>query len=91
MIILEGEYGERHSYPESLMRWLGMGLRGKAHTQALYRRVAFDVLISNVDDHLRNHGFSGSAVLDGRCRLLRSQPGAARYQGARSDDGYRSR
>ena len=23
----------------------------------LYRRVAFNVLISNVDDHLRNHGF----------------------------------
>lgn len=25
--------------------------------RALYRRLAFNVLVSNVDDHLRNHGF----------------------------------
>jgi serine/threonine-protein kinase HipA len=33
------------------------GARGKTVAHALYRRVAFNVLISNVDDHLRNHGF----------------------------------
>jgi serine/threonine-protein kinase HipA len=33
------------------------GTRGKADAHALYRRVVFNVLISNVDDHLRNHGF----------------------------------
>lgn len=30
---------------------------GKKDAHALYRRVVFSVLISNVDDHLRNHGF----------------------------------
>jgi len=29
----------------------------KAEAHALFRRVVFNVLISNVDDHLRNHGF----------------------------------
>src|SRR3546814_17572871 len=33
------------------------GSQGKTDAHALYRRVAFNVLISNVDDHLRNHGF----------------------------------
>jgi len=28
-----------------------------ADAHALYRRVVFNVLVSNVDDHLRNHGF----------------------------------
>ena len=31
--------------------------RAKTDAHALYRRVVFNVLISNVDDHLRNHGF----------------------------------
>jgi serine/threonine-protein kinase HipA len=30
---------------------------GGVNRALLYRRVAFNVLISNVDDHLRNHGF----------------------------------
>nr|WP_233125920.1 HipA domain-containing protein [Gluconobacter sp. DsW_058] len=33
------------------------GAQGKTDDHALYRRVVFNVLISNVDDHLRNHGF----------------------------------
>lgn len=33
------------------------GADGKADAEALYRRVVFNVLISNVDDHLHNHGF----------------------------------
>jgi hypothetical protein len=37
------------------------GARAKSDAQALYRRVAFNVLISNVDDHLRNHGFLWSS------------------------------
>lgn len=31
--------------------------QGKTDVRALYRRVAFNVLISNIDDHLRKHGF----------------------------------
>ena len=30
---------------------------GRSDAEQLYRRVVFSVLISNVDDHLRNHGF----------------------------------
>ncbi|MGY4258102.1 serine/threonine protein kinase HipA of HipAB toxin-antitoxin module [Bradyrhizobium sp. USDA 4516] len=33
------------------------GAQGKTDAHGLYRRVVFNVLISNVDDHLRNHGF----------------------------------
>lgn len=33
------------------------GAHAKVDAAALYRRMVFNVLISNVDDHLRNHGF----------------------------------
>lgn len=33
------------------------GVRARLDAAQLYRRVAFNVLVSNVDDHLRNHGF----------------------------------
>jgi serine/threonine-protein kinase HipA len=49
--------GERGSYPEIVDALARHGAKSKADAQALYRRVAFNVLISNVDDHLRNHGF----------------------------------
>jgi hypothetical protein len=29
----------------------------QADTEELWRRIAFSILITNVDDHLRNHGF----------------------------------
>jgi serine/threonine-protein kinase HipA len=49
--------GERGSYPEIVDTLAQHGAQGKTDAHALYRRVAFNVLISNVDDHLRNHGF----------------------------------
>jgi serine/threonine-protein kinase HipA len=49
--------GERGSYPEIIDALARHGARAKGDSHALYRRVAFNVLISNVDDHLRNHGF----------------------------------
>ena len=49
--------GERGSYPEIVDAITRHGAQAKADAEALYRRVAFNVLISNVDDHLRNHGF----------------------------------
>jgi serine/threonine-protein kinase HipA len=49
--------GERGSYPEIVDALTRHGAQAKTDAQALYRRVAFNVLISNVDDHLRNHGF----------------------------------
>lgn len=49
--------GTRGSYPEIVDALAGAGARAKADAMELYRRVAFNVLVSNVDDHLRNHGF----------------------------------
>ena len=49
--------GERASYPEIVDSLSEHGARAKADASELYRRVVFSVLISNVDDHLRNHGF----------------------------------
>ncbi len=49
--------GTHGSYPE-LVDVLGQhGARGASDARELYRRMVFNVLISNVDDHLRNHGF----------------------------------
>jgi HipA-like protein len=45
------------SYPEIVDALTHHGARPKQDAHGLYRRVAFNVLISNVDDHLRNHGF----------------------------------
>ncbi len=49
--------GERGSYPEIVDSLAEHGAQAKADAAELFRRVAFSVLISNVDDHLRNHGF----------------------------------
>lgn len=49
--------GETGSYPEIVDALARHGARAKTDARALYRRMAFNVLISNVDDHLRNHGF----------------------------------
>jgi serine/threonine-protein kinase HipA len=49
--------GERGSYPELVDALARYGAQAKADAHALYRRVVFNVLVSNVDDHLRNHGF----------------------------------
>lgn len=49
--------GDTGSYPEIVDALAKHGAQAKADAHALYRRVAFNVLISNVDDHLRNHGF----------------------------------
>ena len=49
--------GQRGSYPEIVDALVTHGAQARMDAPALYRRVAFNVLISNVDDHLRNHGF----------------------------------
>lgn len=49
--------GEPGSYPEIVDELARHGARARSDAAALYRRMAFNVLISNVDDHLRNHGF----------------------------------
>lgn len=57
MTMLEATDNEQRSYLEiadALSQWGATPDRDKA---ALWRRIAFNVLISNTDDHLRNHGF----------------------------------
>jgi serine/threonine-protein kinase HipA len=49
--------GERGSYPELADVLTQHGAQARADARELYRRMVFNVLISNVDDHLRNHGF----------------------------------
>ena len=57
MAMMGARDGERGSYPEIVDVLAEYGARGKTDAHALYRRVVFNVLISNLDDHLRNHGF----------------------------------
>lgn len=57
MAMMGARDGERGSYPEIVDALAQHGAQGKTDAHSLYRRVVFSVLISNVDDHLRNHGF----------------------------------
>jgi serine/threonine-protein kinase HipA len=57
MALLGAKDGQTGSYPEMVDALARHGSQAKKDAQALYRRVAFNVLVSNVDDHLRNHGF----------------------------------
>jgi serine/threonine-protein kinase HipA len=49
--------GQRGSYPAIVDTLGAHGAQAARDAEELYRRMAFNVLISNVDDHLRNHGF----------------------------------
>lgn len=57
MARLQATDGEMGSYLELVDAISEYGLRPKSDRAELFRRVAFNILISNVDDHLRNHGF----------------------------------
>ncbi len=57
MSMLGANERESRSYPEIADALRRHGARPKPDLQQLWRRILFNVLISNVDDHLRNHGF----------------------------------
>lgn len=57
MALLGAKDGDGGSYPEMVDLLGRYGAQARKDAHALYRRVVFNVLISNVDDHLRNHGF----------------------------------
>ena len=63
MSMLGARDSETRSYLEFVDSLRQYGAAPKQDIQALWRRIAFSILISNTDDHLRNHGFlwSGSA------------------------------
>ena len=51
------DHERRRSYPEFVDFIRQHGAHPKQDLHALWRRMVFNVLISNTDDHLRNHGF----------------------------------
>ncbi len=57
MSALGAKDNELHSYLEIADAIRLMSASPKDDLEALWRRVIFNVLISNVDDHLRNHAF----------------------------------
>jgi serine/threonine-protein kinase HipA len=55
--MLELTDGTRSSYPELVDVLARNGANAREDAHQLYRRMVLNILISNVDDHLRNHGF----------------------------------
>ena len=63
MSMLDARDHETRSYLEFVDALRQHGAAPKKDMEALWRRIVFSILISNTDDHLRNHGFlwTGSA------------------------------
>ncbi len=57
MSMLAAADNEAHSYLEIVDAIRLYGNRPEHDLQQLWRRIVFNILISNTDDHLRNHGF----------------------------------
>lgn len=57
MSVLSAKDNEMHSYLEIADAIRQMSAVPKEDLEALWRRIVFNVLVSNVDDHLRNHAF----------------------------------
>jgi serine/threonine-protein kinase HipA len=55
--MLNARYGDRRSYLEIAEVIEQRSPEATSGLRELWRRVAFSILISNTDDHLRNHGF----------------------------------
>ncbi len=55
--MLGAKDNEPHSYLEFVDILRQFGAAPKEDMRALWRRIVFNILISNTDDHLRNHGF----------------------------------
>jgi serine/threonine-protein kinase HipA len=57
MLGIEVTEPQEHSYTEIVDAIRVHGADAQADIEELWRRIAFSILITNVDDHLRNHGF----------------------------------
>lgn len=54
--LLQATREEERSYAEIAVQLLVLGVRPAADLAELWRRMVFNLLITNVDDHLQNHG-----------------------------------
>ena len=57
MSMLGASDGEHKSYLDIAEALISYGARPKQDLQELWKRMVFNIMTSNVDDHLRNHGF----------------------------------
>jgi serine/threonine-protein kinase HipA len=57
MLGVEVTEPEEHTYSEIVDAIRVHGADAQADIEELWRRIAFSILITNTDDHLRNHGF----------------------------------
>jgi serine/threonine-protein kinase HipA len=57
MSMLGASDGETRSYIEIAESLMEYGAWPTGDLKSLWRRIVFNIMISNVDDHLRNHGF----------------------------------
>lgn len=57
MSMLQAKDNQQHSYLEIADALAQYGATPDEDMKQLWRRIVFNVLISNTDDHLRNHGF----------------------------------
>ena len=57
MSMLQAKDNEQHSYIEIAYSLAEYGACPEEDMRELFRRIIFNILISNTDDHLRNHGF----------------------------------
>ena len=56
------DHGDQRSYLELVDALRQMGSQPEADAKQLWRRVVFNILVSNTDDHLRNHAFLRDAT-----------------------------
>ncbi len=55
--LLDVDPAGEHAYTQIVDALRQHGAHAQADIEELWRRMAFSILINNVDDHLRNHGF----------------------------------
>ena len=62
MLQANSEDGDIHTYTEIVDALRRNGSAAQEDIEELWRRIAFSILITNVDDHLQNHGFLHSSA-----------------------------
>jgi serine/threonine-protein kinase HipA len=60
--LMQRDESERFGYPDIADRMRQQGMAGSENQAELFRRMVFNLLVRNTDDHARNHGF----LFDGR-------------------------